>query len=271
MAHITLADGSRLFVVERGAGQPVIFSHGWPVDSDSWAHELEVFAAAGYRAIAYDRRGHGRSDPAPTGTTMDEYVADLAGLVDRLQLDDLLLVGHGVGGGEVVRFAARHGAGRVRKIATVGSVAPIMVASDGNPEGTPRETFDLWRASLRADPRRFWDAIAAAYVGDALGDAEQSAVAADVIRQATRADPVAAAAAIASFSETDFAADLEALDVPVFIAHGEDDRLVPPAASEKAITRVVRGTLKLYPAGPHGVLGAFRTALDDDILAFFSS
>lgn len=272
MPFITTPDGTDLYYTEQGEGQPVVFSHGWPLSSDAWQRELKVFADAGYRAIAHDRRGHGRSARPYQGNDMDTYAADLAALVDQLGLDDILLVGHSTGGGEVVRFAAQHGAGRVRKVATVGAVPPVMLQSETNPEGTPLAAFDGFRESVLNDRSQLWHEIAVPFFG-ANRDGSQVSQGArdDFWRQGMNVGLQAAYDCIKAFSETDFTEDLKALDVPVLVAHGDDDQIVPIAASaQKAVELLPQGTLKVYPGAPHGIYGEFQVQLDQDLLAFFA-
>lgn len=272
MPFITTPDGTDIYYTEQGEGQPVVLSHGWPLSSDAWQRELKVFADAGYRAIAHDRRGHGRSARPYQGNDMDTYAADLASLVDQLGLDDVLLVGHSTGGGEVVRFAAQHGAGRVRKVATVGAVPPVMVKSDTNPEGTPLEAFDGFREAVLNDRSQLWYEIAEPFFGANRPDSGVSQGAKDDFwRQGMNVGLQAAYDCIKAFSETDFTEDLKALDVPILIAHGDDDQIVPiAAAAEKAIALVAQGTLKVYPGAPHGIYGDFQVQLDQDLLEFFA-
>lgn len=272
MSFITTSDGTEIYYTEQGTGQPVIFSHGWPLNSDAWQVELKVFADAGYRAIAHDRRGHGRSSKVYVGNDMETYARDLAELVTALDLHDVIVVGHSTGGGEVVKYAARHAEGRVAKVVTIGAVPPLMLQTETNPEGTPIAAFDDIRANVLKDRSSFWKGLAIPFFGFNRDGATISQGAIDDFwRQGMEVNLAAAYDCVKAFSETDQTEDLKALNVPVFIAHGDDDQIVPiAAAAEKAIGLVKDGTLKVYPGAPHGIFGAFQDELDQDILAFIA-
>ncbi|MEY9852817.1 non-heme chloroperoxidase [Leifsonia sp. EB41] len=250
----------------------MLFSHGWPLSSDAWQVELKVFADAGYRVIAHDRRGHGRSSQTYSGNDMSTYASDLAELVDHLDLRELVVVGHSTGGGEVVRYAAQHGAGRVRAVVTAGAVPPLMLKTDSNPEGTPLEAFDGIRANVLHDRSQFWKELALPFYGfNRDGAAVSQGLIDDFWRQGMLVNLAAAYDCVKAFSETDQTADLQALEVPIFIAHGDDDQIVPiVAAAEKSITLVTDGTLKVYPGASHGIYGSYQEELDKDILAFIA-
>jgi non-heme chloroperoxidase len=273
MPYITTSDGTQIYYTDWGTGQPVILSHGWPLSSDAWAVELKLLADNGYRAIAHDRRGHGRSSQPWQGNDMDTYAADLAALVEELDLNDLILIGHSTGGGEVVRYAAQHGAGRVSKIVTAGAVPPIMVKSESNPEGTPIEAFDGIRAGVLADRSQFYKDLSEPFFGaNREGSNVSQGARDDFWRQGMLVGLKGAYDCIKAFSETDFTEDLKALDVPIFLAHGDDDQIVPlVAAAQKSIELVKHGTLKVYPGAPHGIYGDYQAALDKDILEFIAS
>ena len=272
MPYITTTDGTEIFYKDWGTGQPIVFSHGWPLNSDAWDVELKLAADNGFRAIAHDRRGHGRSTQTFLGNDMDTYAADLAELVDALDLKDIILVGHSTGGGEVVRFAAQHGAGRVAKIATAGAVPPIMVKSESNPEGTPIEVFDGIRAGVLADRSQFFKDLSESFFGINKGSGISQSQRDQFWRLGMQMGLPAAYDCVKAFSETDFTEDLKALDVPTFIAQGADDQIVPVVdAAEKSIKLVKHGTLKIYPGGPHGIAGAYQQALDKDLLEFWKS
>jgi non-heme chloroperoxidase len=272
MPYITTTDGTQIYYTEQGTGKPVLFSHGWPLSSDAWQVELKLLADAGYRAIAHDRRGHGRSSKTYTGNDMDTYAEDLAELVEALDLHDLVVVGHSTGGGEVVRYAAQHGAGRVVKVITAGAVPPLMVKTENNPEGTPIEAFDDIRAGVLKDASQFYQDLSVPFFGaNRDGSSVSQGAKDDFWRQGMLVNLAAAYDCVKAFSETDFSADLEALDVPIFIAHGDDDQIVPiGAAALKSAELVKHGTLKVYPGAPHGIYGDYREALDADILAFIA-
>jgi len=272
MPYITTTDGTEIYYTEQGTGKPVLLSHGWPLSSDAWQVELKLLADAGYRAIAHDRRGHGRSSKTYTGNDMDTYAQDLAELVEALDLHDLVVIGHSTGGGEVVRYAAQHGAGRVVKVITAGAVPPLMLKTDANPEGTPIDAFDGIRAGVLADRSQFWKDLSEAFFGaNREGSAVSQGAKDDFWRQGMLVNLAAAYDCIKAFSETDFTEDLKALDVPIFIAHGDDDQIVPIAAAALKTAELVKdGTLKVYPGAPHGIYGAYQDALDADILAFIA-
>lgn len=273
MPSITTSDGVEIYYTEHGSGRPILLSHGWPLNSDAWQVELKLFADAGFRAIAHDRRGHGRSTPTYTGNDMDTYAKDLAELVEALDLRELTVVGHSTGGGEVVRYAARYGAGRVVKVVTAGAIPPLMLQTAANPEGTPIEAFDAIReGTLRDRGQFFWELSDAFFGTNRKGSDISEGARLDFVRQGLAGDLAAEYDCIRVFSETDLAADLESLDVPVLLLHGEDDQIVPiKAASEKAIRLLKHGTLKVYPGRPHGIAGSYQEQLDQDILDFIRS
>ena len=272
MPYITTTDGTQLYYTEQGTGKPVLFSHGWPLSSDAWQVELKLLADAGYRAIAHDRRGHGRSSKTYTGNDMDTYAQDLAELVEALDLHDLVVVGHSTGGGEVVRYAAQHGAGRVAKVIIAGAVPPLMVQTKNNPEGTPIEAFDDIRAGVLKDAAQFFRDLTVPFFGaNRDGSSVSQGAKDDFWRQGMLVNLAAAYDCVKAFSETDFTDDLKALDVPIFIAHGDDDQIVPiGAASLKTAELVKDGTLKVYPGAPHGIYGDYRAEFGRDILAFIA-
>ncbi|HEY0248978.1 MAG TPA: alpha/beta hydrolase [Gryllotalpicola sp.] len=272
MPYITTSDGTEIYYTEQGTGRPVLFSHGWPLSSDAWQLELKLFADAGYRTIAHDRRGHGRSTSTYTGNDMDTYARDLAELVEALDLNELVVVGHSTGGGEVVRYAAQHGEGRVVKVVTAGAVPPVMVKSDANPEGTPIEVFDDIRANVLKDRSQFWKELALPFFGfNREGAAVSQGLIDDFWRQGMLAGLAAVYDCVKAFSETDQTEDLRAIEVPMFIAQGDDDQIVPiAAAARKSIELVRNGTLKVYPGASHGIHGAYQEELDRDILDFIA-
>ena len=272
MPFITTTDGTEIYYTEQGSGPPVLFSHGWPLSSDAWQVELKVLADAGYRAIAHDRRGHGRSSKTYDGNDMDTYARDLAELVDALDLHDLVVVGHSTGGGEVVRYAAQHAVGRVAKVITAGAVPPLMVKTEANPEGTPIEAFDGIRAGVLKDASQFYQDLTEPFFGaNREGSSVSQGAKDDFWRQGMLVNLAAAYDCVKAFSETDFTDDLQALDVPIFIAHGDDDQIVPiGAAALKSAELVKHGTLKIYPGAPHGIYGDYQATFDADILDFIA-
>lgn len=272
MPYITTTDGTEIYYTEQGTGQPVLLSHGWPLSSDAWQVELKLLADAGYRAIAHDRRGHGRSSKTYQGNDMDTYAKDLAELVEALDLKDLVVVGHSTGGGEVVRYAAQYGKGRVVKVITAGAVPPVMLKSDTNPEGTPIEALDDIRNGVLTDRSQFYKDLAEAFFGaNREGSKVSQGAKDDFWRQGMLVNLAAAYDCVKAFSETDFTDDLKALDVPIFIAQGDDDQIVPiAAAAKKSIELVKNGRLEVYPGAPHGIYGDYQKALDTDILKFIA-
>jgi non-heme chloroperoxidase len=272
MPYITTKDGVQIYYVEYGTGAPVVLSHGWPLSSDAWATELKLLADNGYRAIAHDRRGHGRSEQTYTGHTMDQYASDLNDLVQALGLTDLSLIGHSTGGGEVVRYAGQYGGSNVKKIITAGAVPPLMLQSDSNPDGTPIEALDAIRKGVFTDRSQFYEDLAVPFYGtNRDGSTISKGARDDFWRQGMLVGMAAAYDCVKAFSETDQTEDLRALDVPIFLAHGDDDQIVPiKAAALKSIELVKHGTLKVYPGAPHGIAGPYQEALDQDILAFLA-
>ncbi|RKR76314.1 alpha/beta fold hydrolase [Frondihabitans australicus] len=272
MPYITAKDGTKIHYTDWGTGPVVVLSHGWPLSSEAWAVELMLLADKGYRAIAHDRRGHGKSDWTWDGNDMDTYASDLNDLIEALDLHDITLVGHSTGGGEVVRYAAQHGVGRVKKIFTAGAVPPIMLKSDSNPDGTPIEALDAIREGVATDRSQYFQDLAVPFFGANLEGAKVSQGSKDDFwRQGMRMSIKGAYDCIKAFSETDFTEDLKALDVPIFIAQGDADQIVPiKAAALKSIELVKHGTLKVYPGAPHGIAGDYQKELDQDILAFLA-
>ncbi len=273
MPYITAPDGAQIYYRDWGTGQPVLFSHGWPLNGDAWDVEMKLVADNGFRAIAHDRRGHGRSEQTWAGNDMDTYAADLAALVEALDLQNIILVGHSTGGGEVVRYAAQYGGGRVAKIFTAGAVPPVMVRSDTNPDGTPIEAFDQIRAGVLADRSQFYQDLSAQFFGTNRPDSVISQGQRDQFwRQGMQVGLKAAYDCIQAFSETDFTDDLRAITVPMMIAQGDDDQIVPiKDAALKSAELVSGSVLKVYPGAPHGIAGPYQQALDADLLAFIKS
>jgi non-heme chloroperoxidase len=272
MPYNTATDGAQIFYKDWGTGRPVVFSHGWPLTSDAWDVEMKMVADHGFRGIAHDRRGHGRSSQTWHGNDMDTYVADLASLIENLDLRDVILVGHSTGGGEVVRYAAQRADGRVAKIFTAGAVPPVMIKSDSNPDGLPREVFDGIRAGVLKDRSQFYKDLSAQFYGaNREGSQISQGARDDFWRQGMTVGLAAAYDCVKAFSETDFTEDLKAIDVPMVIAQGDDDQIVPiNDAARKAIELVEGAELKVYPGAPHGIAGPYQEVLDKDILAFIS-
>jgi len=270
--YFTTSDGAEIYYTDQGTGQPIVLSHGWPLSSDAWQVEIKRFTDAGYRVVAHDRRGHGRSSKEQSGHDMTTYALNLAELVEHLDLRDVVVVGHSTGGGEVVRYAAQFADGRVAKVVTAGAVPPIMLQSEWNLEGTPIEALDDIRANVLKDRSQFWKDLAVPFYGaNRPGSAVSDGLKEDFWRQGMLVNLVAAYDCVKAFSETDQHDDLRALDVPVLIAQGDDDQIVPiAAAAEKSITLVKDGTLKVYPGASHGIWGAYQDQLDQDILDFIA-
>ncbi|MEH0420926.1 alpha/beta fold hydrolase [Streptomyces sp. B21-083] len=273
MSTFTTSDGTEIFFKDWGTGQPVVFSHGWPLNADTWDGQSRLVAEHGFRAIAHDRRGHGRSAQPWQGNHMDQYADDLAELIESLDLDNVILVGHSTGGGEVTRYIGRHGTARVAKVVLLGAVPPLMLKTDANPEGTPLEAFDGIRAGVEADRSQFYWDLSEAFFGFNRPDATPS----EGMRRAfwmwsMQVGLKAAYDCVKQFSESDFTEDLGRIDVPTLIAHGADDQIVPIAASAEKTAQLVKdSTLKVYPGAPHGLVGEYEKAFNADLLAFIKS
>ena len=268
---ITVKDGTQIYYKDWGSGKPVVFHHGWPLSSDDWDAQMMFFLSQGYRVIAHDRRGHGRSSQTDTGNEMDTYAADVAQLAAHLNLRDAIHVGHSTGGGEVARYVARYGAGRVAKAVLIGAVPPVMVKSAKNPGGTPIEVFDGFRAALVANRAQFFrDVPEGPFYGFNRPGAKVSrGVIDNWWRQGMMGGAKAHYDCIKVFSETDFTEDLKAINVPVLILHGDDDQVVPIADSSLLSAKLVKkGTLKVYPGFPHGMATTHADVINRDLLAF---
>ena len=273
MATITTSDGTTLFYKDWGPkdAQPIMFHHGWPLSADDWDNQMLFFLSHGYRVIAHDRRGHGRSDQTDTGNDMDTYAADVAELTKALDLRDAIHIGHSTGGGEVTRYAAHAERGRVAKAVLIAAIPPVMVKSDANPDGVPMEVFDGIRAGVLSNRAQFFiDLPSGPFYGFNRDGAKVSQGLIDNWwRQGMAGGAKAHYDCIAVFSETDFTEDLKALTVPVLIMHGEDDQIVPIANSaHKAIGLVKDGTLKTYSGLSHGLFATHPEVVNPDLLAF---
>jgi non-heme chloroperoxidase len=273
MATITTSDGTNLFYKDWGPkdAQPVMFHHGWPLSADDWDSQMLFLLSHGYRVIAHDRRGHGRSDQTDTGNDMDTYASDVAAIVQALNLRDAVHIGHSTGGGEVARYAARAERGRVAKAVLIGAIPPVMVQSDSNPGGIPMEVFDGFRAALSRNRAQFYrDVASGPFYGFNRGDAKVSQGHIDNWwRQGMAGGAKAHYDCIAAFSETDFTEDLEAITVPVLLLHGEDDQIVPiQNSAHRAIKLVRNGTLQTYPGLSHGLFATHPERINADLLAF---
>lgn len=274
MSTITTKDGTQIFYKDWGSGQPIVFHHGWPLSADDWDAQMMFFLAQGYRVIAHDRRGHGRSSQASKGHEMNTYAADVAELVAHLDLRNAIHVGHSTGGGELTRYVARHGAGRVAKAVLIGAVPPVMVKSAKNPGGTPIEVFDGFRAALAANRAQLYvDVPTGPFYGFNRPGAKVSQ---GVIDNWWRQGMMGAANAhyecIKAFSETDFTEDLQSIDVPVLHMHGDDDQIVPIAAAAPLAAKLVKkSTLKVYPGLPHGMCTTHPEIVNPDLLAWIKA
>ncbi|MBB3893127.1 non-heme chloroperoxidase [Phenylobacterium haematophilum] len=275
MPTITTTDGAEIFYKDWGSGRPIVFHHGWPLSADDWDAQMMFFLSKGFRVIAHDRRGHGRSTQTSGGHEMDTYAADVAALAAHLDLKDAVHIGHSTGGGEVARYVARHGGGgRVGKAVLIGAVPPIMVKSDKNPGGLPIEVFDGFRAALVANRAQFFrDVPAGPFYGFNRPGAKVSEGAIDNWwRQGMMGAANAHYECIKAFSETDFTDDLRAIEVPVLVMHGDDDQIVPIADSALlAIKLLKKGELKVYPGLPHGMCTTHPEIVNPDLLAFIQA
>jgi non-heme chloroperoxidase len=271
MSTITTRDGVEIFYKDWGSGQPIVFSHGWPLTADDWDAQMMFFADNGYRVIAHDRRGHGRSTQTWDGNEMDTYADDLRALVLALDLKDAIHVGHSTGGGEVARYLGRHGTDRAVRAVLIGAVPPVMVKKESNPEGTPIEVFDGFRAALLADRAQLYIDIP---TGPFFGFNRPGAkVSEGLIRkwwlQGMMGGVKPHYDCIKAFSETDFSEDLRKIDIPVLLMHGDDDQIVPIAdAALKGIKLLQKGALKVYPGLPHGMASTHADVINADLLAW---
>jgi len=273
MSMFTTKDGTRIYYKDWGAGRPVVFSHGWPLSADAFEDQMFFLSGHGYRCIAHDRRGHGRSSQPWNGNDMDTYADDLAELIESLDLNDAILVGHSTGGGEVARYIGRHGTRRVAKAVLIGAVPPIMVKSASNPEGAPIEVFDGLRASVLADRSQFWKDLSMPFYGyNRPGAKVSEGVRESFWLQSTMAGMPASYDCVKQFSETDFTEDLKKFDVPTLIIHGDDDQIVPIGAAAMKSSRIVKDAqLKVYPGAPHGLCTTHKDQVNADLLAFAES
>ena len=271
MSTITTKDGTQIYYKDWGNGQPIVFSHGWPLSSDDWDAQMLFFLQHGYRVIALDRRGHGRSSQTWEGNDMDHCADDLAELTEKLDLRDAIHVGHSTGGGEVARYIGRHGTKRVAKAVLMGAVPPVMVKSDKNPDGVPISVFDDIRAAYTKNRSQFYMDLTLPFYGYNRPGAKIS----EGVRQHWWLQGMMGGTKshldyIAAFSETDFTEDLKRMDVPTLVMHGDDDQIVPVAnAALKSAKILKRATLKVYPGFPHGMFTIHPEQINEDLLAFF--
>ena len=273
MSTMTTKDGTQIYYKDWGAGLPVVFSHGWPLSSDAWESQMMFLADRGYRCIAHDRRGHGRSSQPWHGNDMDTYADDLSELINILDLKAATLIGHSTGGGEVARYIGRHGTARVAKTVLMGSVTPLMLETKANPIGLPIEKFDDIREGIRADRAQFFKEMTEPFYGANRRGAKVSQGMKDAfVMQAMMGGLKNEFDCIRAFSETDFTEDLKKFDVPTLIIHGDDDQMVPIDASAKlAVKLVANATLTIYPGGSHGLADTHKDTLNADLLAFLKT
>ncbi len=274
MASITTPDGVEIFYKDWGTGQPIVFSHGWPLSADDWDNQMLFFLRQGFRVIAHDRRGHGRSSQTGDGHDMDHYAADLAALTAHLDLHDAIHVGHSTGGGEVVAYVARHGGSRVVKAAIMSAVPPLMVQTDANPGGLPKSVFDDLQAQLAANRSEFYRALASGpfYGFNRPGVEPSEAIIQNWWRQGMMGGAKAHYDGIVAFSQTDFTGDLKAITIPVLVMHGDDDQIVPYADAGPLSAQLLQNsTLKIYAGFPHGMPTTKADTINADLLEFIRS
>ncbi len=270
MNTVTMKDGAQIFYKDWGTGRPVVFSHGWPLTADAFEDQMFFLASHGFRCIAHDRRGHGRSSQTWEGNDMDTYADDLAELTEALDLQDAIHVGHSTGGGEVTRYIGRHGTKRVGKAVLVSAIPPLMLKTEANPGGTPIEAFDQIRANVVADRSQFWKDLSIPFYGyNREGGKVSEGVREDFWRQSMMAGFPASYFCVKVFSETDLTEDLKKIDVPTLVIHGDDDQIVPIRASAHLSSKLIpNATLKVYEGAPHGLATTHKDRLNQDLLAF---
>jgi non-heme chloroperoxidase len=271
MSTITAKDGTQIYYNDWGEGQPVVFSHGWPLSADAFEDQMFFLAQRGYRCIAHDRRGHGRSSQPWNGNDLDTYADDLAELTAALDLNEAIHVGHSTGGGEVVRYISRHGSKRVSKAVLIGAIPPVMVKSETNPGGTPIEEFDKIRAAVVADRSQYWKDLSMQFYGYNRAAAKVSeGVRESFWLQGMMCGFPAAYFCVKAFSETNLTEDLKKIDVPTLIIHGDDDQIVPIDDSARLSVKIVKGaTLKVIAGAPHGLCTTHKDLINAELLAFF--
>lgn len=273
MSYFTTSDGTRLFYKDWGSGQPILFSHGWPLSSDAWDQQMLFFGQKGYRVIAHDRRGHGRSDQPWDGNTMDRYADDLAELIEALDLRDLILVGHSTGGGEVARTIGRHGTGRIAKVVLVGAVPPLMLQTDTNPHGTPRSVFDDIRDGTAKNRSQFYYDLTLPFYGfNRPGAKINEGLRENFRRIGLEGGIKGQYDCIHEFSEVDYTEDLRRMDVPTLVIHGDDDQIVPiEASARRAVEILPNANMKIYEGGSHGLAELEADRFNNDVLEFIQT
>ena len=272
MGTITTSDGTQIFYKDWGSGRPVVFSHGWPLNADAWDDQAMLVADHGHRAIAHDRRGHGRSSQPWGGHDLDTYADDLAQLIETLDLQEAVLVGHSTGGGEVTRYVGRHGTDRVAKLVLLGAITPLMLKTPANPNGTPIEAFDAIRAGVSADRSQYYQDLSEPFYGaNRPGNQVSEGMRDSFWLWSMQVGLKGAYDCVKAFSETDLTEDLRRVDVPTLILHGDDDQIVPIDASARRAVELVKDvTLKVYPGGPHGLaqVAPYKDQFNTDLLTF---
>lgn len=273
MSTITTSDGTAIYYKDWGTGQPVVFSHGWPLDADAWDSQMLFLAQRGYRVIAHDRRGHGRSDQPWDGNEMDTYADDVAALLDKLDVKNAVMVGHSTGGGEVARYLGRHGTRRVAKAVLISAVPPLMLKTAANPGGLPIEVFDDLRKQTFANRAQFFMDLSMPFYGyNKPGAKVSEGIRQSFWLQGMLSSIQASYACIKAFSETDFTEDLKKIDIPTLILHGDADQIVPIGAAAMLSSKLVKGAkLKVYPGAPHGMPATLADEINADLLAFIQS
>ena len=273
MSTIKVKDGTEIYFKDWGTGQPIVFHHGWPLSGDDWDTQMMFFLNHGFRVIAHDRRGHGRSTQAGTGHDMDTYASDVAELTKALDLKDAIHIGHSTGGGEVIRYAAKHGHGRVSKAVLISAVTPHMVQTPGNPEGVPLSVFDEIREGTATHrPQYFQDFTIPFYGYNRPGAVVSQGVRDNWWRQGMMGGVNAHYSGIKAFSETDFTEDLKSVDFPVLVLHGEDDQIVPVHDTARKSAKLIKGAKEIYyPGAPHGLTATHQDQVNADLLAFLRS
>jgi non-heme chloroperoxidase len=273
MSTITAKDGTTIYYKDWGTGPVLTFSHGWPLNADAWDGQMLFLVQNGFRTVAHDRRGHGRSSQASSGNDMNGYADDLAAVIDALDLRDITLVGHSTGGGEVVRYITRHGTKRVARAVLIAAVPPLMLKTPANPEGLPREVFDANRAGVAGDHSQFYKDLAVQFYGANRPGAKVSQGILDQFwLWSMQAGLKNSYESIKAFSETDFTEELKKIDVPTLVMHGEDDQIVPVKDSAKKSARLIKGAKEIYyPGAPHGLTATHQDQVNRDLLAFLKT
>ncbi|MFF3786840.1 alpha/beta fold hydrolase [Streptomyces sp. NPDC001933] len=275
MSSVTTKDGTSIFYKDWGSGQPVVFSHGWPLNGDAWDPQAKLVADNGFRAVVHDRRGHGRSSQTWNGNDLDTYADDLAEVIEKLDLRDIILVGHSTGGGEVTRYIGKYGTGRVAKAVLLGAIPPLMLKTDANPEGLPLEVFDEIRQGVATDRSQYYEDLSAPFYGANRPGSQVSQGTRDAFwLWSMQAGIKGAYDCVKAFSETDLTEDLKRFDIPTWIVHGSDDQIVPIVAAGEKSSKIVKGAkFTVYEGAPHGLsmVAPFKDTFDADLLAFLRS